>query len=420
MRSPWIQRILSIVMAVMLLRWLAQVLGWQWVAVIVVVAATTAVCIWMLRHRRRQLRRINTWPVAREYIAMVARISNLQPPEKRRATDEPDENLLLVTPDEFTAARRELRSLVLGHDAAIRRIIEHLQKRILLSEKRDEAEPAPPLATLLLCGPAGIGKSYLGTVLGQLVFRPGLTLELNMQDYSEDSTAVDMLFGSDTRDGDLISAVRSNPWHTIILNDVEFAAPRVQQFLRLMLSNHQGDIYDPFSRSTVSFRNCVLLLCTAAQSEELSDLIDQQPDVVRSRVLDRLGADTPLEPKFLSQVEDVVLMQRPEPMVAAEIVHMLMQQECQRYEQSLRHVDPHVLADLTRQATSDDGFELIPARVETLLREELAEAVRTGRQGITVGAASQQPLAAGRPTGHEQQTARRRESFAGEPQITNS
>ncbi|MDP2310276.1 MAG: AAA family ATPase [Pseudomonadota bacterium] len=119
------------------------------------------------------------------------------------------------------------------------------------------ARPQKPLATWLLVGPTGVGKTEAAKVLAELLY-PGRDRLLRF-DMNElvDAGAVHRLLGDATREGQLTGRVRQDPYSVVLLDEIEKAHPSVHDLLLQLLD--EGRLTDARGRRTDFSRAVVIL-----------------------------------------------------------------------------------------------------------------------------------------------------------------
>ena len=157
-----------------------------------------------------------------------------------------------VRPD-LASIRRELRSQVLGQDQVIGTLVD-----VIATLAADLSRGDRPLASMMLIGPTGVGKTETAKALARLIYSD--VSRLVRIDMSELSTgaAVGRLIGDAIHpEGILTSAVRAQPFSLILLDEFEKAHPSVFDLLLQVLG--EGRLTDGNGRLT-DFRNSIVLM----------------------------------------------------------------------------------------------------------------------------------------------------------------
>jgi ATP-dependent Clp protease ATP-binding subunit ClpC len=187
--------------------------------------------------------------------------------------------------EKLATMEQRLAQSVVGQPDAIARVSGALR-----NARAGLADPVRPLASLLLCGPSGVGKTHLAHVLADFMFGSDEALvQLDMSEYAE-KQSVARLIGAPPgyvgyeEGGQLTEAVRRRPYSVVLLDDVEQAHPDVHALLRQVMDH--GSLTDSQGR-VISFRNVVLamtsgLVDAAAVAERFrADFVTRLDDVVQ-------------------------------------------------------------------------------------------------------------------------------------------
>ncbi|CAO2038194.1 unnamed protein product [Urochloa humidicola] len=196
--------------------------------------------------------------VGTEEIARVASLWSGIPVQQLTA----DDRKLLVGLDD------ELRKRVIGQDDAVVAISRAVKRsRVGLSD------PDRPIATLLFCGPTGVGKTELTKALAASYFgSESAMLRLDMSEYMERHT-VSKLIGSPPgyigygETGTLTEAVRRKPFTVVLLDEIEKAHPDIFNILLQIFED--GHLTDSQGRR-VSFKNTLIVMTSNVGSTSIS------------------------------------------------------------------------------------------------------------------------------------------------------
>jgi ATP-dependent Clp protease ATP-binding subunit ClpC len=171
----------------------------------------------------------------------------------RRETGLPDFVLGGAPPKTREQISDDLSAQVAGQPEAIDAVVD-----AVLALQLSVQDPEKPLANYLFVGPTGVGKTETAKALARYLF--GSAERLVRFDMSELATAssVSRLLGEPSApDGELITALRTQPFCVILLDEVEKAHPRVFDALLQLLG--EGRFTDALGR-TADGRNCVVVM----------------------------------------------------------------------------------------------------------------------------------------------------------------
>uniref|UniRef100_A0A0D3FVG6 Clp R domain-containing protein n=1 Tax=Oryza barthii TaxID=65489 RepID=A0A0D3FVG6_9ORYZ len=227
-----------------------------------------------------------------------------------------DERKLLVGLDD------ELRKRVIGQDDAVLAISKAVKRsRVGLND------PDRPIATLIFCGPTGVGKteltkalaaSYFGSVGHSLL--ESATVRLDMSEYME-RHAVSKLIGSPPgymgfgEGGTLTEAVRRKPFTVVLLDEIEKAHPDIFNILLQIFED--GHLTDSQGRR-VSFKNTLIVMTSNVGSTSISngkrsigfqtqtDTEEKSYAAMKSLVMEELKAF--FRPELLNRIDEVVML----------------------------------------------------------------------------------------------------------------
>ncbi|MFM8583262.1 MAG: AAA family ATPase [Planctomycetaceae bacterium] len=133
-------------------------------------------------------------------------------------------------------------------------------------------DPQRPLATLLFCGPTGVGKTELAKTLARGLFgasaenpdpsqaatdRQARLLRLDMSEYSGPWAADRLLFQANGQPSEFIRQIRRQPFTVVLFDEIEKAHPSVYDVLMTVFD--EGRLSDRFGRVTW-FRSAVLVM----------------------------------------------------------------------------------------------------------------------------------------------------------------
>lgn len=160
--------------------------------------------------------------------------------------------------------KQQLDRVVLAQDAATSIVARRLQ--LCTADLHD---PARPLASFLLAGSSGVGKTELAKRLASLLFGDGRRLiRFDMTEYATDDSVG--LFRAE-----LARRVWDTAHAVLLFDEIEKASPLVTRIMLQILDD--GRLSDSLQR-TVSFLGCYIVLTSNAAAEIFSTIAQYEPD----------------------------------------------------------------------------------------------------------------------------------------------
>jgi ATP-dependent Clp protease ATP-binding subunit ClpC len=268
--------------------------------------------------------------VGADKIAAVASLWSGIPVEQLTA----DERLLLVGLEELLAKR------VVGQTEAVTAISRAVKRsRVGLND------PNRPIATMLFCGPTGVGKTELTKALAAAYFgSEGAMLRLDMSEYMERHT-VSKLIGSPPgyvgfgEGGFLTESIRKKPFTVVLLDEIEKAHPDIFNILLQIFED--GHLTDSQGRR-VSFKNALIVMTSNVGSTAIAKgghrsfgFFDNDDDNgstsyagLKSLVMEELKSY--FRPELLNRIDEVVVFRALEKTQMMEILSMMLREVKER------------------------------------------------------------------------------------------
>ena len=158
----------------------------------------------------------------------------------------------------FLNLENKLNNLIIGQADGIKKIASSILRS--KSGVRDENKP---IASFLLLGTTGVGKTLAAKTLAKEIFGGEESIvRIDMSEFSE-KAAISRLIGASPgyigfEDGGyLTETVRKKPYSVVLFDEVEKAHPDISQILLQIMD--EGYLRDS-NGQLVNFRNCIILL----------------------------------------------------------------------------------------------------------------------------------------------------------------
>ncbi|EJU03848.1 P-loop containing nucleoside triphosphate hydrolase protein [Dacryopinax primogenitus] len=281
-----------------------------------------------------------------------------------RATGIPVQNLMKGEREKLVHMEDALRQRIVGQEEAIAAVSDAVR----ISRAGLQA-PTRPVASFLLLGPTGVGKTELCKALAGFLFSDehrGL-ITINMSEYHDRHT-ISRLVGAAPgyvgyeEGGQLTEAVRRRPYAVVVLDEIEKAHRDVSMILLQILD--EGVLTDSQGRK-VDFRNTIVMLTSNLGSHLLVNSPPVIPPELKQEVLGEAAEFFP--PELLNRLDSQIVFNKLGKPSVEQIIDMRLR------DVEHRLVDRHIKLDI------DDGARdwlLAKGFSETYGAREIARVVR--------------------------------------------
>ena len=231
--------------------------------------------------------------------------------------------------DKLITVEKKLKSKIVGQDMVIDSLIKTLKRHICGFYHSNR-----PIASMLLLGPTGTGKTETVNLLAEYYFgsRENI-IRFDMSEFMEENT-ISTLIGSPPGyigyedGGKLTNAVKRNPYSIVLFDEIEKAHPRIYDIL--LQITEDGILSDNFG-NTFCFKNTIIILTsnigfthrkkatlgfdtfsdtTVQCTYNIKDLMDELKHTFRPEFLNRLDNILPfdyLDPDQIKIISDKMI-----------------------------------------------------------------------------------------------------------------
>ena len=199
-------------------------------------------------------------------------------------------------------------------------------------------------------------------------------IRFDMSEY-QDSESLDRFLGSlrINEPGQLVSAVRDNPFSLILLDEIEKAHKNILNiFLQVF---DEGHVTDVFGRK-VSFEENIIIATSNAAADFIRDLVKQglDPSLQKEKLLDALIKGGWFSPEFLNRFDEVVIYHPLTEEQLVKIAEMLVSAlQTRMKEQGYIINIPQDVVGYIAQAGFDPQFGARP--MQRVIQDKLESAI---------------------------------------------
>jgi ATP-dependent Clp protease ATP-binding subunit ClpC len=256
---------------------------------------------------------------------------------------------------------------------------------IILAIKAGLCDPARPLASLLLAGPTGVGKTRLAQLLAEELFpqaQAGQSLvRVDLSEYAGGDAAARLL-GFGRQPSELVRSLRQQPAAVVLLDEVEKADPVV--FDLLLGALDEGRLHDHLGRPT-SLRQAVVVMTSnlGAEARPLRGFGGADEQAGAGAAIHSALAEH-FRPEFLARLDRVVVFHRLGRASMAAICNLELEDLARRHGMrarglSLRWDETLVEALVDRGFDPELGARPLQRAVQDLVAARLARLLVAGR-----------------------------------------
>jgi ATP-dependent Clp protease ATP-binding subunit ClpB len=288
--------------------------------------------------------------------------------------------------DKLLHLEDHLRKRVVGQDDVLSVIAKAVRR-----SRAAVQDPNRPLASFLMLGPTGVGKTEVAKTLAEFLFDDERNIvRIDMSEYMEKHTVARLVgappgYVGYEEGGILTNKVKRKPYSVVLFDEVEKGHPDVfNLFLQLLDDGHLTDSHG----QTVNFSNTIILMTSNLGAESIEPA-ETEEEIQKMNAGIMQAVRSHFRPEFLNRLDDILVYKQ----LTLEAMTPIVRIQLKRLQNLLmeREIELQVDDDAVT-LLAEKGFNpLMGARplqrvIQTELHDILAELIIEGKieEGQTV------------------------------------
>ncbi len=239
-----------------------------------------------------------------------------------------------------------------------------------------------PIANLLFLGPTGVGKTELAKRLAEVYFNGRENMiRLDMSEYQEKQSVRNLIgaplgVGDGKVEGNLVSAIRKNPFIVVLLDEFEKAHPDILNiFLQVM---EDGRLTAP-SGETYDFTSSLIIATSNAGAEFIQSGVREGKSVAQiSEELKQNELSKHFKPELINRFDSVVVFETLSFRHIVDIAKLLLDKLAQKLaEREIRlDVAPGALRELAEKGyVPEQGARPLRRIIQDNIEDKIARLI---------------------------------------------
>ena len=274
--------------------------------------------------------------------------------------------------------KETLERVVIGQPEAIRDTVMALQRNAL-----GLRDPGKPIASLMMIGPTGSGKTYIcKTIASEFFGTPDALIRFDMSEFTE-KHEITKLLGSTAsyvgyEDEPLFEKIRNRPHSVVLFDEIEKAAPEIYQvFLNIL---DEGSVTLGNGKK-VNFQNCIIVFTGNIGTKELGlgkigfgshELNQSQIEAITKKALKNT-----FSPEFINRLSKTIVFNK----LSDEDLKKICVLEIQKLTERMKsqgfelQVDPEIIDKIVSDSDKIYGARDLQRNIVKNIEEPICDAL---------------------------------------------
>lgn len=265
-----------------------------------------------------------------------------------------------------------LKENIKGHDDIIDSLLKDLDKNITMEH------PDKPVGAYFFIGPTGTGKTYLSTLLSEVLYEKENFLYYNLAQYKDESDGKIVL-------NSITEKVIENPRRVILLDEIDKCNREVTHVLYQILDGAVSFSHE--HGKSVNFHSCLFLATSNFGADKYREIVnDKNIYNKRGEILKFLGDSGRFEKSFLARWDNFYLVDKLTRHALCEVAILEFVKHWRKFNVNVNFVDPEVIinAIISNERYSEYGVREFQRVISDLLEDTVVSVKKKGYENISL------------------------------------